>query len=134
MDLFGLPILTVLRERMHWLSARQTVLSENVANANSPGYTARDLKPLDFEALLSGGNDSGAAIALTNPAHLRPAAPAGDFEAVAAPDSSTSTTGNSVVLEDQMIKVSQTQMDYEAVVNLYKKALGLIRIALGNRG
>ena len=39
----------MLRERMSWLNARQDVLSQNVANADTPGYTARDLKPLDFE-------------------------------------------------------------------------------------
>ena len=39
----------MLRERMTWLNQRQDTLSQNVANADTPRYVARDLKPLDFE-------------------------------------------------------------------------------------
>ena len=42
----------MLRERMTWLNQRQDVLSQNVANADTPGYVARDLKPLDFDDML----------------------------------------------------------------------------------
>ena len=40
--------LSMLQQRMTWLSQRQNVLSQNVANADTPGYAAHDLKPLDF--------------------------------------------------------------------------------------
>ena len=49
MNLPDVPLLSMLRERMTWLNQRQDVLSQNVANADTPGYVARDLKPLDFE-------------------------------------------------------------------------------------
>ena len=52
-------------------------------------------------------------------------------EVIKKPDFETSPTGNSVVLEDQMIKVAETQMDYQTVTGLYSKSLGLIKIALG---
>ena len=52
-------------------------------------------------------------------------------EIVKKPDFETSPSGNSVVLEDQMIKVAETQMDYQTVTGLYSKSLGLIKIALG---
>ena len=54
MDLPDVPLMAMLRERMNWLHQRQDVLSENVANADTPNYVARDLKPLDFEQTLSG--------------------------------------------------------------------------------
>ena len=38
--------------------------------------------------------------------------------------------GNSVVLEDQMMKLSSTQMDYSTASQIYKKALSLIRMAV----
>ena len=45
MHMADIPLLSMLKDRMSWLSARQSVLSQNVANADSPGYTAHDLKP-----------------------------------------------------------------------------------------
>ena len=47
------------------------------------------------------------------------------------PDFETTPTGNSVVLEDQMVKVAETQMDYQTVTSLYAKSMGLFKIALG---
>ena len=49
MNLPDSPAASMLRERMTWLNQRQDVLSQNVANADTPGYVARDLKPLDFD-------------------------------------------------------------------------------------
>ena len=49
------------------------------------------------------------------------------------PDSETTPAGNSVVLEEQMIKVAETQTDYQMVTGLYSKSLGLLRTALGPR-
>ena len=49
LNLPDIPIFSILRERMAWLNQRQSVLSENVANADTPGFVARDLKPLDFQ-------------------------------------------------------------------------------------
>ena len=45
------------------------------------------------------------------------------------PDAESTPDGNSVVLEQQMMKVAATQMDYSTVTQLYKKALGMIRMA-----
>ena len=39
--------------------------------------------------------------------------------------------GNGVTIEDEMMKVTANQMDYQAVTTLYTKSLGLIRTALG---
>ena len=36
-----------------------------------------------------------------------------------------------MVLEDEMIKVAQNQMDYQAATSLYSRSLGLIKTALG---
>jgi flagellar basal-body rod protein FlgB len=44
----------MISRRMDWLSQRQTVLSQNVANADTPNYQPRDLKTLDFRAELRG--------------------------------------------------------------------------------
>ncbi len=70
MNLPEVPLLSMLRERMSWLNQRQDLLSQNVANADTPNYVARDLKPLNFEdALKKNGNERGTALVLTNQRH-----------------------------------------------------------------
>jgi flagellar basal-body rod protein FlgB len=46
-----------------------------------------------------------------------------------APDSETTLDGNSVVVEEQMMKIAETRMDFETMVGLYQKSLGLLRLA-----
>ncbi len=140
MDFANTPVLQMLRTRMDWLTARQSVLAENIANANTPGFRARDLGEPDFAALLrgdtaAGGNGKVEMIA-TAPSHfgVSPAidgARAQGFAPIDRPDSESSPNGNSVVLEEQMMRLSETQMDYSIVTGLYKKTLNLFRLALG---
>jgi flagellar basal-body rod protein FlgB len=138
MNLAGIPLLDLLRERMSWLNARQGVLSQNVANADTPGYAAHDLKPLNFEALLqrsSQASEFNGSLNTTNPRHIAisGSAPSGfddDSSAGQQPD----TTGNSVSLEEEMIKVADTQAQYQAAANLYTKAIQLMRTAIGRPG
>lgn len=133
MDITKLPLFETMRERMAFLSARQTVLAENVANANTPGYRARDVEEPDFAAIAA-GESGGSAMTVTNPMHISSSGtPAGDFRTRDMPDAESTPNGNSVVLEDQMMKVSSTQMDYATVTQLYRKALSMIRIAAGGQ-
>lgn len=131
MDLPDVPLLSMLRERMNWLHQRQDVLSENVANADTPGYVARDLKPLDFEQAL-GQTANGAALVTTNARHIA-ITPShdGKFENQETPDQESSPNGNSVALEAEMVKVSETQAQFQAAANLYAKAMSLMKTAIG---
>lgn len=140
MDLTNTPVLQMLRTRMDWLTARQAVLAENIANANTPGFRARDLSQPDFAAILRGeavANTTGKVeMIATSQGHIGipPAAAAAEsrgFTPVERPDSESSPNGNSVVLEEQMMRLSETQMDYSIVTGLYKKTLNLFRLALG---
>lgn len=132
MDITKLPLMETMRERMAYLSARQTVLAENVANANTPGYRARDVEEPDFAAIAAGETDN--ALAVTNPMHISSSGtPGGSFRTKDMPDAESTPNGNSVVLEDQMMKVSSTQMDYATVTQLYRKALSMIRLAAGGQ-
>ena len=56
---------------MSWLHQRQDVLSQNVANVDTPGFTARDLKPVDFnDTMRSTGTVRGNSLAVTDPRHI----------------------------------------------------------------
>jgi flagellar basal-body rod protein FlgB len=137
MQLPSIPLFDVLRERMSWLNTRQNVLSTNVANADTPGYDARDIKPMDFAALLKRAAGTGAtpgALTVTDPHHIALKGSAGTFQDYSAPDTESTSGGNTVSLEQEMIKVADTQAQYQIATNLYSKAINMMRTAIGKPG
>lgn len=137
MNLTDIPLLAGLREKMSFLNARGKVLAENVANADTPNYKARDLKPTDFRAILAGEGRSiqaaSAGVRVADPRHIAPTVDGGmAYRVEVRPDAEGSVDGNRVSIEDQMMKVSDTRMQYELASNLYRKAMGLLRIAISS--
>ena len=132
MNLPEVPLLSMLKSRMSWLETRQDVLSQNVANADTPGYVAKDLKAVDFESMLksAGGGEFRPGLAVTDPRHIAISASA-ENAANGGAEVETNPNGSSVSLEEEMIKVSDTQAQFSAVTNLYSKALQLMRTAIG---
>ena len=138
MNLPDVPLFNALSQRMRWLDARQSVLSQNVANADSPGYSAQDLKAPDFSALLKGGTgNAGVSLRVTDPRHIGGTG-AGDIDfsklQETTPDTQANPTGNTVSIDNEMIKVADTQAQYQAASNLYSKAISLMRTAIGKTG
>jgi flagellar basal-body rod protein FlgB len=132
MNIPDMPLLSSLRQRMTWLHQRQDVLSQNVANADTPGYVARDLKPQDFSSILSGETRNGSALLSTNPRHITmKSGGAARFDDIESPDGAPNPNGNAVSLEQEMIKVSETQAEFQAAANLYAKAMSLMKTAIG---
>jgi flagellar basal-body rod protein FlgB len=134
MDMLDLPLVSMLKQRMNWLGSRQTVLSQNVANADTPNYTASDLKPLDFEKALRTATapvGNGISMTTTNPMHIPSPKRSAAYETHKVRDKETDPTGNSVSLEEEMIKVADTKSQYEAAANLYGKTLTMMKTAIG---
>jgi flagellar basal-body rod protein FlgB len=132
MNLPDVPLLSMLKTRMTWLNQRQDLLSQNVANADTPGYSARDLKPLDFADALKGAS-GGSTMLTTNARHIAMSpSKISDFQDHETPDIAASPNGNSVSLEQEMIKVSETQAQFQAAANLYAKAMTLMKTAIGH--
>ena len=137
MAITDIPILSMLRTRLQWAQARQRVLAENVANADTPNFRARDLTPPKFEA--PGAASAGTAAPLTTVSLARTAD--GHIAGIGQGDSpfrsersagyEVRPTGNAVNLEQEMMKVAANQMDYHAVAALYSRSLGLLKTALG---
>ena len=136
MNLPEIPLLDMLRQRMSWLGARQNLLGQNVANADIPSYRARDLKPLDFDSLLkrsTAPQQFSTTLAVTNPRHIAIAPRSNQgFTDILSADTDTNPNGNTVSLEQEMMKVSDTQAQYQAAANLYSKAVNLLRTAIGH--
>jgi flagellar basal-body rod protein FlgB len=138
LNISDMPLMAMLKERMSWLSARQNVLAQNVANVDTPGYNAKDLKPVDFADILKDSTSTSqfsGGMATTDPRHisLKPGSDAdyGDFNS---PDVEANPSGNTVSLEQEMIRVSDTQAEFQAASNLYAKAVNMMKTAIGHGG
>jgi len=132
MSLKNIPLLSALTDRMKWLSARQAVLSQNIANADTPGFQAGDLKPQKFKELVARRAGEDVAMATTNAKHITPTGGKGEFRPKQDKTPYEITpTGNAVVLEDQMMKLADTQIQYQLTTSLYKKQIGMLKTALG---
>ena len=131
MDLNDFKLFKALSARMHWLQARQRVLAENVANADTPRYKAMDLKPISFKTALSESTSGGIALRQTHGGHFgasgsRPA----NMIKPEMQDYRGNATGNNVVLEEEMMKSAETAADYRLATTIYKKSVGLFRLAI----
>jgi flagellar basal-body rod protein FlgB len=73
MAISDLPVLSALRTKMQWHQARQRVLSENVANSDTPKFRPRDLVEPKFDASGARVGSSGTlAMAVTSAGHIAP--------------------------------------------------------------
>jgi flagellar basal-body rod protein FlgB len=114
-------------QRMQWLGARQQVIAQNVANADTPNYKARDVT--DFADVMRGAATGG--LKVTNSKHI------GGATSVAAgvsirEDEQTyeqSLDGNTVALEQQTIKATETAENYRLAAQLYRKGHELLTLA-----
>jgi flagellar basal-body rod protein FlgB len=128
MPISDIPILSMLRTRMQWHQERQRVLAENVANADTPEYCARDLAPPNFENTLQ---TVSLTLARTDPGHIGAAGGGSQFAENRDPHYEVRPRGNAVSHEDEMLKLAGNQMDYDAATSLYAHSLALIKTAIG---
>ena len=130
-----LPLFAALRTQMQWHSARQSVLAENIANADTPGYQARDIARVDHQSHFTVSRPLAAAPARTDARHIagRPIVESGSFDSRRGPTFEVTPEGNSVVLEEEVMKMTANQLDYQTVATLYQKSLGMLRTAVGRR-
>ena len=131
------PLLSAVRAEMQHLAARQRVLAQNIANSETPGYKARDVATQSFAGLVDGlGGTPGVArpqVQLTagmTALGARQPISAGSliFDKNV---TETKPDGNNVTLEDQLLKLGSTQADFTALTGIYRKQLGLLKIAAG---
>ena len=127
MDLLNGTVLDLADRRMRWLDRRQQVLAQNIANADTPGWMTRDLRP--FADILADG--TGAAPARTQPRHQSGTRDPVLQEAALTPVAARGANGNAVSMEEQLINVADTETAQGTAVNIFRKYLALYRLALG---
>lgn len=129
----NLGLFQALNAKMSYLDQRQRVLSQNIANANTPEYKPKDLTKVDFGAVLKEVTDSNVLRPeTTNKMHMPSPSDIDDpknrkmkktYDVV--------PTGNAVVMEEQMVNSAQTITDYNLMTTLFSKNVAMFRTALG---
>ena len=122
----NINILKVASALARHSAQRHSVLAENIANADTANYKAKDLESFtdsysrmsDRNGLVRSGlsNDMKSAVWQTEEIKTT---------GVASPN------GNTVSIEDQMMRSIEAQQDHDAALTIYKKTIDLLRTSLG---
>lgn len=115
----GVNLFALAATQAKWLSARQTAVANNIANAYSPGYRSTDVEP--FESLLSG---TGVHLGATSASHFGGGGSGVNLVEEEGPK--TTTTGKPVSMEEELVKSGEIRRDFElntAVVSAFNRML-----------
>ena len=110
---------------------RQSVVATNIANADTPGYAARDL-PSFQEHFSQNLSTSHIGMRTTRAGHV-PSDAGGDIALRTQGKSLGAPNGNSVSLEEEMLKAVDIKRQHDRALSIYKSALGVLRTSLGRR-
>ncbi|MAM61844.1 FlgB family protein [Maritimibacter sp. UBA3975] len=110
-------------------AARQAAIAENIANADTPGYRARDLAP--FEQSYQAG--TGGTMRATRPGHFGDAGVADPVDLTrltTTRSGATSPNGNTVSLEQEMMEAAGVKGKHDRALAIYKSALNIMRTSV----
>ena len=112
-------------KRLTWVDQRQELLSQNIANANTPGYQSKDLTPF-AQALMQ----ASPGLLRTNAMHLAGPNNGVPLDLKKRP-ASRAIDGNAVSVEDQLAQVADTEGTHALVTNLYRKYMSMFHNVIG---
>lgn len=118
----------IAAKQAKWLAIRQNAVSQNIANANTPRYTAVDVEP--FEAVVQ---KTALTLASTSPGHIT-ATPGETMTTRQRKADSWSVvhSGNSVSLEQEMLKAGEIQKRHALNTSLVKSFHRMLLTAVKN--
>jgi flagellar basal-body rod protein FlgB len=111
-------------------ASRQALTAQNIANADTPGYKARDLASFsDTYRDQTGGME----IRATRAGHLSGNSALSSTPRIIAGAGSESPNGNNVSLEGEMMKATEISGHHKRALAIYQSSLGILRTSLGRR-
>jgi flagellar basal-body rod protein FlgB len=121
----------MMKKSLNFMSTRQTMISSNISNVDTPGFKASDI---DFQAQLRSSMGSKGSLNLrsTNEKHFGPsnfdimALEAEPFEE----DAAAKSNGNNVDIDNEMAKMAENQILYNATIQLMMKRGATVRSAV----
>lgn len=132
MNFATIPLFEAMNDKLGYISARQGVLAQNIANADTPNYQAKDIEAPDFKKSLANAG-GGLPLAVTNSRHFAGnTSSSANFQLVKRNSTyELNPSGNNVSIEEEMSKVAENQMEYQKLLNLYRKSVELFKTAIG---
>lgn len=131
-------LLRGIGEAMKHLSQRQQVISQNIANGDTPGYKAREVAAPSFAGMIDATGKAGIArprVQISAGMQALGANPRSGSNIVLDENIvETKPDGNNITLEEQVMKLGSVQADFAALTNLYRKQMQLLKIATGRGG
>ena len=120
-------VMKLAQDLARYSGARQAQIAKNIANADTPGYRARDTS--DFSDSYQ-QNKTGTEMRATRDGHLaRPGFADGirtvDLGGEAAPN------GNNVSIEEQMSLSTDARSKHDLALTVYRSSLDILRTSLG---
>ncbi|MEM9343172.1 MAG: FlgB family protein [Pseudomonadota bacterium] len=122
-------ILRISQELARHASARQTEIARNVANADTPGYRAKDLVP--FAEVYQ--SPATMPQRTTRPGHMTAPEPQSTAKMMLDSHAEPSPNGNTVSVETEMMKSAEVRQTHDMALAVYKNSLDLMRTAVGGR-
>ena len=124
MDTSQISLFDLAAQRLGWIDRRQALLAQNVANADTPGYQAKDLTPFAQQL-----GQASSQMVRTNIQHM--AGPASEASALSPRPHERAPDGNAVSVEEQLTKIADTQSTQALTTNLTQKYMTMFRMTLG---
>lgn len=110
---------------------KQAVSAENVANSDTPEYKARDVTPF-AETYMSNISRAGIqSLKASRDLHLHGTVEGGFGDPVIDKNGIMSPNGNSVSLENEMLKSLSAKRQHDRALAIYKSSLNVLRSTLG---
>ena len=97
-----------------WLAQRQSLISANIANANTPGYKAKDIESFD-EVMRK-----AVPMSVTDPGHLSSDGDTSTVRNVNTDEAEVLESGNNVSLEEEFLKSAEVSRDYSMNTQIIK--------------
>lgn len=121
----------MLKTSMAYSHERQDMLARNIANIDTPGYQAREMKEVDFKRIMQ-AESRRLEMRGTSIRHQQPLTASQTFRDEKLRNAFEETpTENTVNLEEQMAKVAENEMQHQQATNLYQKTSKMFKVALG---
>jgi flagellar basal-body rod protein FlgB len=124
-----------LHKGLEATSLRNEVISNNIANADTPGFKVSEVK--FEEVLVSAISSGGLELKATREGHIRNSvSDIGDAEpeVISAENTSYRMDGNNVDIEAQMVSLSQNNLEYYTLVNKLNSEFSKLNMAIRGGG
>jgi flagellar basal-body rod protein FlgB len=127
MSLLQTELFSAAEKRLAWASERQEVLARNIANLSTPGFQAMDTP--DFQTTLAGS--TGIQPVRTDPGHMAGTLDSGAVGRPVREVAARTADKNGVRMEEQLMKVADTETLHSTVTAIFKKYMSMFNTALG---